>query len=207
MANNSISAANAIGGANAAGNSAAAASNAAGGASNATANASNAAGAASTNAGAGAGGAGGGTAPAWASEFCELYGEILIYAGLAFVLIALLLAAVGAVMALRKEANSSIADRKGITDNVDPVKFIDALKGLVDALAKAPAWFAMFLGGALLLWMAGKLAEDACAPQNNSQREGARTNPKANEQPQGPRPKAGAAPEQPAQPRPAPSSG
>jgi hypothetical protein len=36
---------------------------------------------------------------------------------------------------------------------VDPIKFIDALKGLIDALTKAPAWIAMFLAAMGLLWI------------------------------------------------------
>ena len=37
---------------------------------------------------------------------------------------------------------------------VDPVKFLDALKGLIDALTKAPAWVAIFLAALALLWAA-----------------------------------------------------
>ena len=46
----------------------------------------------------------------------------------------------------------------------DPVKFIDALKALVEALTKAPAWIAMFLAGVALLWIANQAYTGICQP-------------------------------------------
>jgi hypothetical protein len=148
MANNSITAANTLG--NASGNLTANASDTGGNVSNAIANTS---------------GSGGGTASAWATDFCNAYGDILLYAALAFLLFALLLAVGNGIAALRREWKTTTADAISETDVGDPAKFLDALKGLVDALAKAPAWFAMFLGGALLLWVASGLAGRICVPQ------------------------------------------
>ncbi|HEX8365021.1 MAG TPA: hypothetical protein VF603_07040 [Allosphingosinicella sp.] len=149
MANNSITAANAVGG-NPTGSAAANASNAAGNVSNTAA---------------GTSGSGGRPASAWVTDFCNAYGDIIVYTALAFLVVALLLALGNGIAALRRTWNATDTNTN-FTDNVgDPVKFLDALKGLVDALAKAPAWFAMFLGGALLLWVASGLAEKLCLPE------------------------------------------
>ena len=159
MANNSISAANTVGDGNAASNvaaSAANASNAAGNVSNATSNTS---------------GSGRSSIPAWASDFCNTYGDILLYTALAFLLFALLLAVGNGLVALRREWNSAATGTKKESIG-DPAKFIDSLKALIEALAKAPAWFAMFLGAALLLWIAKDLAERACVPEQSSSTSG-----------------------------------
>lgn len=46
-----------------------------------------------------------------------------------------------------------------------PLKdLVDAIVALVDSLAKAPTWIAMFGGAVLLLWMAGSNVPSFCAP-------------------------------------------
>ena len=156
MANNSITAANMVGDANMASNSAETASNSAENVSNTTANTS---------------GSDGGGMPAWASDFCNHYGDVLLYTALAFLLFALLLAVGNGIVALRKEWNSDGIGVRGEGIG-DPAKFMDSLKALIEALAKAPAWFAMFLGGALLLWIAKDFAEGACLPESSSKTAG-----------------------------------
>ncbi|HYD12431.1 MAG TPA: hypothetical protein VEC11_06260 [Allosphingosinicella sp.] len=51
---------------------------------------------------------------------------------------------------------------------VDPVKFIEALKGLVDALAKAPAWLALFFAAIVLLWASRDLMPSYCSAAGNA---------------------------------------
>lgn len=46
--------------------------------------------------------------------------------------------------------------------DADPVKFIDALKGLIDTLARAPAWMAMFLAAMALLWATSAAMPEYC---------------------------------------------
>jgi hypothetical protein len=53
---------------------------------------------------------------------------------------------------------------ESIVPAVDPVKLLDALKGLLQTLKALPAWIAIFLAGVLLFWVAGRLASDGCAP-------------------------------------------
>jgi hypothetical protein len=50
---------------------------------------------------------------------------------------------------------------------VDPVKLLEALKGVLEALKGLPAWVAIFLAGLALLWMAGQKLE-ICAQTNTS---------------------------------------
>lgn len=45
---------------------------------------------------------------------------------------------------------------------VDPVKFLDALKGLIDVLTKAPIWIAMVLTALALLWATHELMPAYC---------------------------------------------
>jgi hypothetical protein len=40
--------------------------------------------------------------------------------------------------------------------------FLDSLKGVIGALAAAPAWFAILVAGVLLLWCAGKFTPAEC---------------------------------------------
>jgi heme exporter protein D len=100
------------------------------------------------------------------------------YAWLAFLLacIFLIVALVAAVAETRalirakreaaKKAPDAVAsaNRKGLAAGaVDPVKLLEALKGVLEALKGLPAWIAVFLAGLALLWIAARQPE-ACAP-------------------------------------------
>jgi hypothetical protein len=52
--------------------------------------------------------------------------------------------------------------REGAGGSAGVASFLDALKGLIAALAAAPPWFAIFLAGVLLLWCAGKFTPAEC---------------------------------------------
>ena len=58
-------------------------------------------------------------------------------------------------------SSSYPAPRTGPTPP-DPVKLLDALKNLIDAIAKAPTWFAMFLAGLGLLWVLTQVSTTIC---------------------------------------------
>lgn len=82
---------------------------------------------------------------------------------LGFLILALLAAALHVWMTVTAKQQGAAAIPP-TTDAVDPqvlAKIIEALKGLVEALTKAPGWFAIFLAGALLHLMTLTLSDDA----------------------------------------------
>jgi hypothetical protein len=88
----------------------------------------------------------------------------LLFLGQFFLWVALLLAIVSSfiwVWDQIKGQPARIADAGG---------FLDSLKGLVEALAKAPPWFAVFVAGAMLIWGANALSKDKCNGYNPSAR-------------------------------------
>lgn len=104
---------------------------------------------------------------AWIADYCNAYGDRLLEITVAFLGVALVLGVVSSVLGIAKEWSKTEPSDRQLTRQIgDPTKFMDALKGLVEALAKAPAWFALFLGGALLLWMAGSFAGSVCTQRD-----------------------------------------
>ena len=88
-----------------------------------------------------------------------------------FLILALVVAVLETALALWAKYQAArkgpvVADNalEAIVPAVDPIKLLDALKGLLDTLKALPAWIAIFLAGVLLLWVAGRLASDGCAP-------------------------------------------
>jgi hypothetical protein len=74
-----------------------------------------------------------------------------------FLWIAIVIAALGALAELVTKLaplfNKSTYPPARAAVPVDPVKLIDSIKNLIDALTRAPAWIALFLAALALLWV------------------------------------------------------
>jgi len=123
----------------------------------------------------------------WVADFCAAYGptilslaKLFIWGGLIFALIAALAEATASFKASGQ--SSARAEAAGLP------AIVEALKGLLQALAGAKVWLAMTIVGVLLLWMAGHSVPAVCVPtqtaglQNQSPRQatGNVTGPPAN---------------------------
>lgn len=113
----------------------------------------------------------------WQASFCDRYALLLLAYGRWFLLAALLIGAAGAAVVVFRTLYPPKPDAGGKSGDDEAggatalQTIIDAVKGLVDAFAKAPTWLAMFGGGVLLLWMAGDAVPSYClAPQANTTR-------------------------------------
>ena len=96
-------------------------------------------------------------------EFCQNLAEFAFRLGRLFIWVALLAAVahviVQSIVALRGGETKAPAQLTGID------KVLEALKGVLEALAKLPHWVAIFLAGLALLWMAGQRPEACKAPE------------------------------------------
>jgi hypothetical protein len=81
----------------------------------------------------------------------EQYAPILFYTGEIAIICALLLGAALAVAAIFSATKKSTIAR---ADLPNPAPVIDSIRALIQALASAPAWIALFGGGILLVWIA-----------------------------------------------------
>ena len=79
--------------------------------------------------------------------------------GRAFIIASFLFAVIGTAagifLALWKAWKGSGGSEKLSADQEAWAKFLDALKGVLQALAALPAWIAIYLAGLALLWIAG----------------------------------------------------
>ena len=97
-------------------------------------------------------------------RFCGTYLDIVIVIAIIFLIVALLIGSISAINALIRVLRTprvpgAMTEIGGLPG---PGSVIDAIRGLVDALTRAPAWFALFLAGVLLFWLAGKAVGDQC---------------------------------------------
>jgi hypothetical protein len=93
-------------------------------------------------------------------SFCDTYfdvASILAYVAAGFLIVGLLVGLAAAVVGLfRRPAQPD----PNITTTSEA--FLEALKGLIEALSAAPAWLGMFGAGLLLFWAIGDVAPDNC---------------------------------------------
>jgi len=86
-------------------------------------------------------------------DLCQqLLGPIALLAAL-FMLTSLMLGVAYAIT-----VNRDMSKR----ENLDPGTVLQGLKDLIQALVNAPAWFAIFLAGFFLFWLAGSTYVSAC---------------------------------------------
>lgn len=107
---------------------------------------------------------------------CVNYADFALALAKAFLILAFLVALLETGLALwgKLEAARKGPEvaRNGIAaPDVDPVKFLEALKALLEILKGLPAWIALFLAGIALLWFAGGNANTrAAGAPSNTQR-------------------------------------
>ena len=102
---------------------------------------------------------------------CGFYLDfVLILSGILFA-VALVVALVETWLVLEAKLKAArkgpvVADSalESIVPAVDPVKLLDALKGLLETLKGLPVWVGLFLAGVLLFWLAAGVAAERCQP-------------------------------------------
>lgn len=100
-------------------------------------------------------------------EYVELAGDL---AGLAkiFLIAALVLGIAYGFVEVLKRYQETPAVRAGVAPNTTAIKEIaEAIKGLVEALAKAPVWLALFGVGLMIFWVAGSAIPAMCEKAAN----------------------------------------
>lgn len=95
-----------------------------------------------------------------ASELCTSLLDIITGLAVVFLGAALVIGVVSAIIALDRPKPGFGSVRAADAQPIAPI--LEALKGLIEALGSAPAWFALFLAGIFLLWTAGEVYVDAC---------------------------------------------
>jgi hypothetical protein len=91
--------------------------------------------------------------------------NIFLWAALATAVAISILAIVERLAALKTKAAVAEVRIGGVST------FLDALKGLVAALAAAPPWYAIFLAGLLLLWFSDRFVPTHCGDPSSSAKE------------------------------------
>lgn len=104
------------------------------------------------------------TGAEWRADLCQRYAILLLEYGRWFLLAGLIIGTIGAaVLVIRSFTATDAGGDEGGGGAPAITAIIEALKGLVEAFAKAPTWLALFGGGALLMWMAGSAISSSCA--------------------------------------------
>lgn len=101
------------------------------------------------------------------TAWCTTQLNWILWLAVAFLAASLLIGAMSAIKALMAKpvepADASKVKTLGLDGQpIGPI--LEALKGLIEALGKAPAWFALFLAGLFLFWLAGDVYVAACKP-------------------------------------------
>ena len=94
--------------------------------------------------------------------WCDMYGDFLFTLGAALLLVSAVAAAVETfivtqtrIQAARQAQSGAQSVRTMVADGIDPVKFLEALKGFLQALKDLPTWIALFGAGVALVFVAG----------------------------------------------------
>jgi len=109
--------------------------------------------------------------PPETAAWCENFSGFALALAQAFLILALIVALVETAIGLwaklqaaRKAPDAVKAAEGQEALAVDPVKLLEALKAVLEALKGLPAWIAIFLAGLALLWMTGQKPELCPAP-------------------------------------------
>ncbi|HET9638677.1 MAG TPA: hypothetical protein VFP12_05685 [Allosphingosinicella sp.] len=130
--------------------------------------------------------------PPEVAAWCANYAGFTLTLAKAFLVLALLVALVETALALWTKLQAvrkapAVAERSLAESAVDPVKLLDALKGVLEALKGLPAWIAIFLAGLALLWIAGQEPKACTPPAARCDQEGAQKCPPVRPTPPPPR--------------------
>lgn len=100
------------------------------------------------------------------ANVCTTLRSDLLWFAEAFLWLALVLALLAAAADLATKLapllNQPTFPASRSAASTDPVKLLDALKGLIDVIAKAPTWIAAFGAAMALAWAAGSLVPSPC---------------------------------------------
>lgn len=96
----------------------------------------------------------------WIDHFLSITSWIIIGAGVLGAVMALVEIYVKWQLAKIAPAPPAEGDEAG---GGTPV--LEALKGLVEAMAKAPSWIALFIAGIALLWITSSFVPGICRPE------------------------------------------
>lgn len=99
-------------------------------------------------------------------EYVELAGD-LASLGKIFLIAALVLGIAFGLVELLKKLQTPPAVVTARVETSSLKDLIDALKGFIEAIAKAPAWIALFGIGLLLFWAAGASVPAKCEDELN----------------------------------------
>lgn len=100
----------------------------------------------------------------WVEPFCGDYAPAMLTLAQYFLWLGLIFAAVAAIaelVAAFRPAGQAHVQQQQAGGGLAPI--IDALKGLLQALASAKPWLVLMILGILLLWMAGNAVPSFCA--------------------------------------------
>jgi hypothetical protein len=86
----------------------------------------------------------------------------VFWLSIALLVTSLIVAVISAWKSIRSTPTG--IDPRANINNAQIVPILEALKGLIEALGKAPAWFALFLAGIFLFWLSGEIYVKACKP-------------------------------------------
>jgi hypothetical protein len=89
------------------------------------------------------------------------YIDSLFNLGWLFIVVSLGLALLTVLVALWKEINTTRQGSPHLTKG-SASGFLDSLKGVIEALANAPKWFAIFLAGCALIWLSTTVVANMC---------------------------------------------